>query len=479
MSRVVFAALILAAAASPAFSAYGVENAFPNLPLFTEPIDVEDPMDGTDRLFVIEKEGRIRVFQNDPSVSSAGTFLTLVDSVTNIWESGLLGLTFHPNYENNGYFYVIYVSKAPMRTILARYSVSGNPDVADPTSHFRLLEIPQINLYHKGGGLVFGPDGYLYVSLGEDGQINDSQNLSSLKGKLLRLDVDSPSGGLNYGIPPDNPFAGNLQGWREEIWAFGFRNPWRFSIDPMTGRLWLGDVGLDTYEEIDLVKKGRNYGWPRLEGTMCAYPPVCDTTGLNIDLPLHQYPHTSPWGAAVMGGHVYHGTRTPSLVGMYIFTDHSSGEMWGLEYDGVNPPFRRFLYAAPNPQIFRIADFCVDKDNELFFSSYINGRIHQLTEILTAVGAPPPGAAGMVSVHPNPFAGETRIRYASPGRASLEIFDVQGRFVRRLVDRSAGNGEVAWDGRDHSGQPTASGVYFARLAIEGKVVASRRVVLLK
>jgi glucose/arabinose dehydrogenase len=398
--------------------------------------------------------------------------------VTNVWESGLLGFAFHPDYENNGYFYVVYITKEPLRWKLSRFSVSANPNVANPASEVSFLEIPQTNLYHKGGCLVFGADGYLYVSVGEDGWHTDAIDLTRLKGKLLRIDVDNPSGGNNYGIPPTNPYAGNTQGYREEIWAYGFRNPWRFAIDEWTGRLWLADVGNDVWEEINLVKKGRNYGWSRMEGPDCLYPPVCDTTGLNIELPFHAYPHTSEWGGAVIGGNVYRGTRLPSLNGFYLYTDHAAGEVWGLVWDGVNPP-NNYLLATPAPQAYRFADICTDKDKEMFWASYINGRIWQIALVPSGVGSDAPPATSSLLVHPNPFAGEARIRYTAHAPASLEIYDVRGRLVRRIADEVKGEGEAVWDGRNSAGEASASGVYFVRLSANGGVVATRQVVLLK
>jgi glucose/arabinose dehydrogenase len=478
LHRTLVSTLVLVLMAASASADYTIEDAFPMLPALTEPVDLQDPLDGTDRLFVVEKAGTIRVFDNDPAVNSGTLFLSVVDSVTNQWESGLLGLAFHPNYENNGYFYVTYVTKDPMRTKLSRFSVSGNPDVADPASELSLLEIRQFQLYHKAGGLVFGPDGYLYMTTGEDGSINESQSLTSLKGKLLRIDVDNPSGGKNYGIPPDNPFAGNPSGYREEIWAYGFRNPWRFSFDEWTGRLWVGDVGLDTWEEIDLIKKGRNYGWPRMEGTMCIYPPVCDTTGLNIDLPFYEYPHTSEYGGAITGGYVYRGTRLPALHGWYVYADYTASEMFALLWDGVNPPVNKMLYAEPLPPFFRPTDFCEDKDRELFFPGYNVGRIFQLVQIPSAAGETRP-VTPLLSVHPNPFAGEARIRYTSPSAADLEVYDVRGRLVWRAAGKVRGSGEATWDGKDLAGHASASGVYFVRLTGDGGAVAARRLVLVK
>jgi len=475
------ALLLLVGAAAPAVAAMDVQIAFPNLPSFDTPTGLVDPMDGTDRLFVLEKNGLIHVFQNDPSVSTATLFLTLEDSTENNFESGLCGLAFHPDYANNGYFYVTYINKArlPLKWVLARYHVSSDPNVADPNSELRLIEIPQVTTYHKGGQIAFGADGYMYVSTGEDGQIYESQYPFSLKGKMLRIDVDHPSGGKNYGIPPDNPFVGNVVGSREEVWAFGFRNPWRFSFDAPTGRLWLGDVGLDTWEEVNIVKKMGNYGWPNMEGTQCDYPTPCDTVGLKIVMPIFKYIHESQYGAAIIGGYVYHGTEHPELRGRYIYADHPTDHVWALYWDGVNPPTNTELFHYPPEAFYRFTGICQDKDNELFFAGYYGG-IYKLIGTATGVSNTPPSVPSVIlSAQPNPFVGKTRIRFAAPGTASIQIYDVSGRLVQRMESTGKGEHEVSWDGSDLDGHRATSGVYFARLVVDGRTAGTRRIVLLK
>jgi glucose/arabinose dehydrogenase len=474
--------LLLSAAASPASAQMNLLYAFPNMPGFDTPTGMVDPLDGTDRLFVVEKDGFIHVFQNDPSASTATLFLTLEDSTANNFESGLCGLAFHPDYKNNGYFYVTYINRArlPLRWILERYHVSADPNVADPNSAVRLIEIPQVNTYHKAGQIVFGADGYMYVTVGEDGQFPESQQLTSLKGKMIRIDVDHPSGGKNYGIPPDNPFVGNTQGYREEIWAYGFRNPWRFTFDKPTGRLWLGDVGLDTWEEVNIVTKGRNYGWPRMEGTQCDFPTTCDTTGLNLVPPLFEYIHgPSIYGAAIIGGYVYHGTKHPELVGRYIYADHPTDHVWALYWDGIHPPTNTQLFYYPPEAQFRITDICQDKDNELFFVGYYGG-IYELVGTATGVSNHTPAAPAVImSAMPNPFVRETRLRIAAGGPATIQIYDVSGRLVQRLESPGKGERDIAWDGRNLTGSRATSGVYFARLLVDGRTMGTRRIVLLK
>jgi len=316
---------------------YAVQVAFPNIS-FEFPVGLYNSGDSTNRLFVVEQRGIIRVFENTPNATATSVFLNITDRVLYGGEQGLLGLAFHPNYLQNGDFYVDYTADNPRRTIVARYNASdGNPNEADRNSETILLEILQPFPNHNGGQISFGPDGYLYVAMGDGGGAGDplgnAQNLSSLLGKILRIDVDTFSAGLNYSIPPDNPFVANTQGFREEIFAYGLRNPWRFSFDPATGLLWAADVGQNRIEEIDNVQKGKNYGWNIMEGTLCYNPPSgCNQTGL--EMPVWEYDHTL--GYSVTGGFIYRGLEIPELTGAYIYADYGSGRIWSLRYDGVN-----------------------------------------------------------------------------------------------------------------------------------------------
>ena len=288
-------------------------------------------------------------------------------------EQGLLGLAFHPNYTQNGYFYVNYMADNPRRTIIARYTLSADANVADSNSQQVILEISQPFGNHKGGQLAFGPDGYLYIGVGDGGSEGDpngnGQNLSTLLGKILRIDVNTQSNGRNYGIPADNPFAGNTAGYLEEIYAYGFRNPWRFSFDSATGALWVGDVGQDRVEEIDLVEKGKNYGWNIMEGTLCYNPPTgCNQTGLT--LPIWNYTHDL--GNAVIGGYIYRGSALPGLVGAYVYGDYGSGRIWALRYNGSEANNVLLVDSSLN-----IASLGIDQNNELYFCAY-DGKIYKL-----------------------------------------------------------------------------------------------------
>ena len=251
---------------------YSLTDAFPNL-TFNQPVDLRNAGDGSDRLFVVEQAGIIRVFQNEAAANTLKEFLNITGPVECCGELGLLGLAFHPDYETNGYFYVFYTTTGgtPYRDRLSRFQVSANPDSADESSEKILLEFDDDFGNHNGGGLCFGDDGYLYVSTGDEGSggdpNNNAQNRTRLFGKLLRLDVNQNVNTIPYyGIPADNPLVGNTNGYREEIYAWGFRNPWRISFDSVTDRLWVGDVGQGSFEEIDVVESGKNYGWDCREG---------------------------------------------------------------------------------------------------------------------------------------------------------------------------------------------------------------------
>jgi glucose/arabinose dehydrogenase len=268
----------------------------------------------------MEQAGVVKVFDNNRNVGNSTVFLDIRDRVLYGGEQGLLGLAFHPNYNSNGYFYIDYVADNPTRTVIARYSVSANnPNVADKNSEQVVLEISQPFSNHKGGQLAFGADGYLYIGVGDGGSEGDpsgnGQNISTLLGKILRINVDSSSAGRNYSIPSDNPFVGNSLGYREEIYAYGLRNPWRFSFDSATGLLWVGDVGQDRFEEIDIGAKGKNYGWNIMEGSLC-YNPSTDCNETGLELPIWNYTHDV--GNAIIGGYVYHGSALPSLIGDYV-----------------------------------------------------------------------------------------------------------------------------------------------------------------
>ncbi|MEJ2105032.1 MAG: PQQ-dependent sugar dehydrogenase, partial [Ignavibacteriaceae bacterium] len=300
---------------------FTLQDAYPNLS-FTNPVFLTHAGDGTNRVFVIEQAGIIKVFPNTQSTSDAKIFLNITDRVSSGGEMGLLGLAFHPDYQSNGYFYVNYTADNPRRTIIARFQVTSNPDSADKNSEFEILTFNQPYSNHNGGWIGFRQsDGYLYIGTGDGGSggdpQNNAQNITVLLGKILRIDVD---GGTHYAIPPTNPFFDSSATVAKEIYAWGMRNPWRNSFDPVTDWFWSADVGQGAWEEIDLIENGKNYGWRCYEGTHsynlagCNYPEYVD--------PIYEYPHGAE--CSITGGYVYRGINVPELEGKYIYADYCS-----------------------------------------------------------------------------------------------------------------------------------------------------------
>ena len=293
-----------------------------------QPVDIVDPGDGSNRLFIVEQAGRIRIFDGNRVLTTP--FLNITTSVLCCGEQGLLSLAFHPNYRTNGFFFIYHVNTSG-NLVLARYKVSSRPNVANKSSRKVLLTIPHPQFgNHNGGELQFGRDGYLYLSVGDGGSggdpSNNAQNLNTLLGKILRIDVDQ---GDPYSIPSSNPFF-NQTGVRREIWAYGLRNPWRISFDKLQGHLYIGDVGQGNWEEINFQPAnspgGSNYGWRRMEGRHCFNPSSNCNSG-SLKLPIFEYSHAQ--GCSVTGGFVYRGKAIVSLVGTYLFADYCSGTIWG------------------------------------------------------------------------------------------------------------------------------------------------------
>ncbi len=346
---------------------------------FTEPVLLTHAGDGSDRIFVVELAGRIRVLPNAEDVA-ATVFLDITDRVEDqASQSGLLSAAFHPAYATNGLFYVFY-SRGQYFSRLSEFRVSQDSEVADAGSERVLLEIAQTGFHHNGDHLAFGPDGMLYIGQGSGGGSEDflnGQDRSNLKGAILRIDVDTRTGDLAYGIPADNPFVGNSSGWRQEIWAFGLRQPWRFSFDRVTGRLWVGDVGWGLWEEINLVERGGNYGWSTMEGAQCASPlrhtgsAGCDRAGLIP--PAFAYGHSDGRGASVTGGYVYRGKRLPRLAGAYVYGDFSSNTVSALRLDGGRVLSSDVIASVPMP-----ASFGEDESGELYIISFGQGAIYRL-----------------------------------------------------------------------------------------------------
>jgi glucose/arabinose dehydrogenase len=438
-------------------------NAFPNL-TFTQPIFLTHSNDGTNRIFVVQKNGLIRVFPNDSTVTSAPTFLNLSSRIitgSGGDERGLLGLAFHRNYSSNGYFFVDYTQAGNGRSIIARYKVDSlNPNQGDFNSEVRLLQIYQPFTNHNGGILFFGQDGYLYDGKGDGGSAGDpgnrAQNVDSLLGKILRINVDTTIGSQNYGIPSTNPFAGG--GGRPEIFAWGMRNPWRMSQDPVTGLIWCGDVGQDVWEEIDLIGNGRNYGWRCYEGNATYSPTGCGNIS-QYTFPIKVYQHTGG-RCSITGGYVYRGSRRPDLVGRYIYADYCTGEIWKLKYEGGVVTEDSLLVTAPTS----VLSFGTDQNNELYILGN-NGIIYRFNRSGSqgVGGELHPSRFALEQNYPNPFNPTTNIQFTIINRqlTILKVYDVLGRVVATLVNetKSPGSYEVEWNA-----EGVSSGMYFYRLA---------------
>jgi glucose/arabinose dehydrogenase len=357
-------------------TSYTLAEAFPKL-TFDMPVELTSPDDGTDRIFVIEQKGVIQVFQNSGTVQKSTVFLDIVKQVHYGGEAGLLGLAFHPDYKKNGYFYLNYTAGNPLETIISRFKVSSsNPNVADPESETVLLKFHQPWDNHNGGKIAFGNDGFLYVGTGDGGSWGDpenrAQNKKELLGKILRIDVNATSAGMKYGIPADNPFKGNKDGFREEVYAYGMRNPWRFCFDRVTGQLWAGDVGQNEFEEIDVIEKGGNYGWRIMEANKCYRTKTCDMS--NLRSPIFHYRQGAETGRSITGGYVCRDKNLAGLTGKYIYGDFVTGNIWALTYAN-NKAVQNELIATISGGL---PSFGEDSKNNLYVLSYNPGKIYRL-----------------------------------------------------------------------------------------------------
>lgn len=339
---------------------------------FNRPVAIAHAGDGSGRLFIAEKGGRIRIWQAGQAL--AEPFLDIRDRTDGSgYEQGLLGLAFHPQYAANGLFFINYTDRNG-DTVVARYRVTADdPNRADPASATTILNVRQPYPNHNGGHLAFGPDGYLYIGLGDGGLANDpaerAQNPNELLGKMLRLDVDQ---GDLYSIPPDNPYASG--GGRAEIWALGLRNPWRYAFDTLTGDLYIADVGQNAYEEVNFLPAGSppgaNFGWDYREGLhpFEGQPPA----GLELIDPVAEYGREG--GCSITGGEVYRGTALPEFYGVYLYADHCSGRVWGLLLvDGAWQ--NELLFGLPA----QISSFGIDEAGEVYFVDLSGGGLYRLT----------------------------------------------------------------------------------------------------
>ncbi len=357
--------LWMAAVVGPIQGTPGSIRLEPLVKRLSQPVGLSHAGDRSGRLFIVEQKGVVRIWQN--GALRDAPFLDIRDRVASGGEKGLLGLAFHPHFKENRRLFVNYTSDVGgLHTVIAAFQVGADPNQTDPASERILLTIAQPYANHNGGQIAFGPDGYLYIGMGDGGAANDphghGQNLATLLGKMLRIDVDT-RGAQPYGIPPDNPFV-KTRGAAPEVWALGLRNPWRFSFDQASGLLYAGDVGQDAREEIDVIRKGENYGWNKMEGARCT-PTVdrtCDPRGLTP--PIWDYPRSE--GSVVIGGYVYRGSAIPALVGHYIYGDFGNGKIWSLRYDGTTVGDARLLLNTGR----NISAFGQDEHGEIYVVDY-------------------------------------------------------------------------------------------------------------
>lgn len=356
---------------------------------FSSPVGIATVNDGTNRLFVVEKGGFVHIVQNGIRIEPP--FLNISDRVSDCNECGLLGIAFPPDFAEKDYFFVNYTSNTDVAapdtgdpntnsdTVIARFRVTANPNLADAASEESILLINQPDSNHNGGQIVFGPDDYLYIGMGDGGGGGDtygnSQQPASLLAKMLRIEVGATG---TYTVPADNPYVSPTDGYRDEIWATGLRNPWRFNFDRATGDLYIADVGQGELEEInyvaaaDLGQGGQNYGWKITEGNAC-YPPSgdqdCDRTGLTE--PVVSYNHDDG-DCSVTGGYVYTADR-PGQVPVYLYADFCTGRIWGLQRDG-----NAWVTQELDDRAFEISTFGEDEFGNVYVADYGNGRIYQI-----------------------------------------------------------------------------------------------------
>jgi glucose/arabinose dehydrogenase len=341
------------------------------------PVDIKSPP-GDSRIFVVSQLGQIRIIKGDNNVLDT-PFLDVSDLISNGSERGLLGLAFHPSYAQNGRFF-IYYTRTDGSVVLAEGTVSSNADVANATTT-PLLTVTHTQFpNHNGGWIDFGPDKRLYMGIGDGGSGGDpndhGQDTTILLAKILRLDVDTP--GMAKPAP-NNPFIGDANENKKKIWAYGVRNPWRNSFDKKTGDLYIGDVGQDEWEEIDVQPAGTtaaiNYGWDDMEGTHC-FEPANGCLTANRKLPIYEYPHESAAGSSITGGYVYRGCKMPGIAGTYFFSDEAFKAFFSLKWDGANgnTDFKEYNQFAQ----FRVTTFGQDVDGEILFSDYGGDSIYRL-----------------------------------------------------------------------------------------------------
>ncbi len=454
------------------------------------PVFATAPAGDTERLFILEQRGIIKILKSGTVLPTP--FLDIDALITNPTisdERGLLGLAFAPDFDTSGHFYVYYTDLSGDSNIV-RYTVSANPDSADPASAHRILFLDQPYGNHNGGTIAFGPDGYLYMGFGDGGSSNDphgnGQSGSTILGKFIRIDPtadDFPGDpNQNYAVPPSNPFVGDPS-YRDETWSIGLRNPYRWSFDRLTGDMWIADVGQGCWEEVDFEPAGGpggvNYGWRALEGNHCFVVGNCNATGCDSSgytLPVHEYSHTQDgFSCSISGGYVYRGSAIPALAGTYFYADYCSAHIYSFRYDGsVTELTKRTTELAPGGGLSIASPVAFGQDGvgELYIvdRAATSGEVYKIIPDPDFVGVNPdpasPAGFALTRPAPNPAGSFTRFDLAVPraGVVRVTVHDAAGRLVRSLWDGEtpAGVRTFTWDGRDVADRPAASGVYFVR-----------------
>jgi glucose/arabinose dehydrogenase len=414
---------------------------------FSSPVDLQNA--GDDRLFVVEQGGRIKILNTDGTTNGT-PFIDLSGIIISGGERGLLGLAFHPDYANNGYFYVNYTDSGG-DTQVSRFSVSGgNPDIADPGSELFIIAYNQPFANHNGGSLAFGPDGFLYISAGDGGSGGDpgnrAQNTEILLGKLLRIDVDNPGGGNNYGIPVDNPFAGDPPN-AEEIWAYGLRNAWKFSFDTANGDIWIADVGQSAMEEINKAggtEAGLNYGWRCYEGSLPFNTAGCPDPS-ELTFPIAEYPQ--PTGFSITGGYVYRGSVYSDIAGYYFCGDFGTGLIATVD---PNDNFTILGTFGGN-----WSSFGQDITGELYIVNY-SGQISRIQGEILSVDS---FDTISVSMYPNPANDQVTIRLDEGSIAKISVMDLKGSVLYTEENIQAISKEI-------NIERLPQGVYFVKIISE-------------
>ncbi len=445
----------------------------------SSPVDIQHAPGDATRLFVVEQTGLLRVVENGTLLPTPA--LNLTTKIILGSERGFLGLAFDPMWPDSAYIYVNFTRAGDGANTVARYTRGTGAGVSfDLASERILMAIPDFASNHNAGALAFGDDGLLYITTGDGGSggdpNNNGQTLTALLGKILRIDVrgsratnECTGGTVNYRIPPDNPFVGSTAPACDEIYAYGFRNPWRMSFDRDTDDLWVGDVGQESWEEIDSVQAGGNYGWRRMEGTHCYNPSTNCQTG-SLLLPVWEYSSGSGSGnCSVTGGYVYRGDAVPALFGRYIFADYCSGRVWSLDISGVTPVNSQ-IGTRSNPTTFG-----EDLAGEMYVAA--GSSVYRLDPSPVAgEGGSQDSALTLSLIGSNPIVGRgaLRVTLERSGPVALTLFDVLGREVAVLFDgslQSTNAHEVAIDG-----SALAPGLYIAHLSTDAGATSLRLVV---